>query len=43
LVNFSYDPAPFAYLPVAICLAAGGAAYGLLCSTLAIRAPLKYR
>lgn len=43
LANFNYDPAAFPYIPVAICLAAAGAAYGLFCSTLAIRAPLKYR
>jgi cell division transport system permease protein len=38
-----YTPAPFQYLPVLLILAAGGALYGIFCSVLAIRAPLKYR
>jgi len=42
-VNFTYTPAQFPYVPVLGILCAGGAVYGILCSTLAIRAPLKYR
>jgi len=37
------QPAAFPYLPVLGFLAGAGALYGILCSTLAIRAPLKYR
>lgn len=43
MVNFSYTAAPFPYVPVLGILCAGGAAYGILCSVLAVRAPLKYR
>jgi len=43
MVSFAYTPAPFPYWPVLGILAIAGAAYGIFCSTLAIRAPLKYR
>lgn len=43
LASVTYTPAEFTYLPVLGFLAAAGACYGILCSTLAIRAPLKYR
>jgi cell division transport system permease protein len=38
-----YSPADFQYLPVLLILTAAGALYGIFCSILAIRAPLKYR
>ncbi len=43
MVNFAYTPAPFPYVEVLGILTAAGALYGIFCSTLAIRAPLKYR
>jgi cell division transport system permease protein len=43
MVSFSYSPAQFAYVPVLAILTGAGALYGIFCSTLAIRAPLKYR
>jgi cell division transport system permease protein len=42
-LSASYSPATFQYLPVLLILCAAGALYGVLCSVLAIRAPLKYR
>lgn len=39
----TFTPAPFPYVAVLGLLAAAGASYGVLCSVLAIRAPLKYR
>jgi cell division transport system permease protein len=43
MVSFTYNPAEFAYVPVLAILTGAGALYGIFCSTLAIRAPLKYR
>lgn len=42
-LTVAYTPAVFPYLPVLGMLAAAGAIYGVFCSMLAIRAPLKYR
>lgn len=43
MVPIGYTPAPFPYVGVFGILTAAGAIYGILCSTAAIRAPLKYR
>ncbi|HVT11669.1 MAG TPA: permease-like cell division protein FtsX [Fimbriimonadaceae bacterium] len=42
-VPIPYTPAPFPYAYVFALLAGAGALYGVMCSMLAIRAPLKYR
>lgn len=42
-VNLLYSAAPFPYAPMLAALAAAGAIYGVFCSLMAIRAPLKYR
>jgi cell division transport system permease protein len=42
-LSVAYSVAQFPYVPVLAILTAAGAVYGILCSTLAIRAPLKYR